>query len=143
MSKYYLGIDASKGYADFVLLSGDRKFIEKGFQLNDTFDGHCKLFEILSGYASHVIYAGIESTGGYENNWYHMLRKIRRNLNVHVARVNPYAVHHSGKANPVFPCRANHRRPDPFAEVLLQGPLGVRDIETPVGMGIADFQRTV
>jgi len=99
MSKYYLGIDASKGYADFVLLSGDRKFIEKGFQLNDTFDGHCKLFEILSGYASHEIYAGIESTGGYENNWYHMLRKIRRNLNVHVARVNPYAVHHSGKAN--------------------------------------------
>ena len=98
MESYYLGIDASKGYADFVLLSEARKPIEKGFRLNDTFDGHCKLYEILSKYTGKRIFAGIESTGGYESNWYHALRKVARELNMFVARVNPFAVHHSAKA---------------------------------------------
>ncbi|MBT7020715.1 MAG: IS110 family transposase [Candidatus Marinimicrobia bacterium] len=99
MDKYYLGIDASKGYADFVLISENLRIIEKAFRLNDTFDGHNKLFEIISHYIDYEIYAGIESTGGFENNWYHMLKKVRRNINIKVARINPYAVHHSAKAN--------------------------------------------
>ncbi len=98
MKPIYLGIDASKGYADFVLMSEARKPVEKGFRLNDTFDGHCKLFEILTKYTDLKIYAGIESTGGYENNWIHAIRKMGRELNMQVARVNPFAVHHSAKA---------------------------------------------
>ena len=98
MDKYYLGIDASKGYADFVLISENLRIIEKAFRLNDTFDGHNKLFEIISHYIDYEIYAGIESTGGFENNWYHMLKKVRRNINIKVARINPYAVHQDRKS---------------------------------------------
>lgn len=47
MEQYYLGIDASKGYADFVILDEKKQMVENNFQLDDTFDGHCLLYERL------------------------------------------------------------------------------------------------
>ena len=47
MQHYYLGIDVSKGYADFVILNDKKKAIEENFQLDDTFEGHCCLYERL------------------------------------------------------------------------------------------------
>ena len=73
MEHYYLGIDVSKGYADFVILNDKKQPIEANFQLDDTFDGHCHLYEILCTFCEDhpecMIYAAVESTGGYENNW--------------------------------------------------------------------------
>ena len=47
MESYYMGIDVSKGYADFVILDAKKNVVEPNFQLDDTFGSHCKLFEIL------------------------------------------------------------------------------------------------
>jgi hypothetical protein len=43
MPEYFLGIDVSKGYADFILLDNNKNIIEKNFQLDDIFDGHNQL----------------------------------------------------------------------------------------------------
>jgi len=102
MNEYFFGIDASKGYADFVLLDSQKVTVESNFQLDDTFDGHVRLFEILSGFIREhpepIIYAGIESTGGYENNWYHSLRKFQKDIQIQVVRLNPVGVSHTGKS---------------------------------------------
>ena len=47
MSDFFLGIDASKGYADFIILDQNKNIIEDVFQLDDTFDGHNQLYNIL------------------------------------------------------------------------------------------------
>ena len=48
MQTFYLGIDVSKGYADFIILNSQKQVVVENFQLDDTFDGHCLLFELLS-----------------------------------------------------------------------------------------------
>lgn len=99
---YYLGIDVSKGYADFIILDKNKKAVENSFQLDDTFEGHNQLYEIISGFiAKHpeaYIYAGVESTGGYENNWFSHLGKCQSQLNLSVARLNPFGVNYNSKA---------------------------------------------
>jgi transposase len=99
---YYLGGDVSKGYADFVILDSNKSFVEKNFQLDDTYDGHRKLYEVLmellKKYPSAKIYAAVESTGGYENNWYNFLCKCKRELPLSVSRLNPSGVYHNLKA---------------------------------------------
>ena len=71
MKSFYLGIDVSKGYADFVIVNLQKQPMVKNFQLDDTFDGHSRLHEIISRFlADHpqaFMYAAVESTGGYEN----------------------------------------------------------------------------
>ena len=47
MEHYYLGVDVGKGYADFVILNDKKQRIEENFQLDDTFQGHCCLYEWL------------------------------------------------------------------------------------------------
>ncbi|MCK4527101.1 transposase, partial [candidate division WOR-3 bacterium] len=100
--EFFLGCDVSKGYADFVILDSKKNIVERNFQLDDTFERHAKLYEVLSifqeKYPSAIIYAGLESTGGYENNWFRSLRRFGDTLNIRVARLNPYGVNHSGKA---------------------------------------------
>jgi transposase len=100
---YYFGIDVSKGYADFVMLDANKKIIESNFQLDDTFDGHNQLFEFLehfvSAHTNAIIYSAVESTGGYENNWYHTLHKFQEEFPVHVARLNPKGVKNHNEAD--------------------------------------------
>ena len=99
---HYLGIDVSKGYADFIILDKNKKAVEDSFQIDDTFEGHNQLYEIISFFiAKHPeahIYAGVESTGGYENNWYRHLSKCQSTLNLSVARLNPFGVNYNSKA---------------------------------------------
>ena len=38
MQTFYLGIDVSKGYADFIILNNQKKVVLENFQLDDTFD---------------------------------------------------------------------------------------------------------
>jgi len=103
MEHYYLGIDVSKGYADFVILNDKKQPIEANFQLDDTFDGHCHLYEILYTFCENhpecTIYAAVESTGGYEDNWFNSLVKFQGTLNLRTARLNPLGVNANSKAD--------------------------------------------
>lgn len=99
---FFLGIDVSKGYADFVILDKNKKIVEDNFQLDDTFEGHNQLFKFLCGFFANNpdahLYAAVESTGGYENNWFYCLHKHQSGFNISVARLNPIGVHHNSKA---------------------------------------------
>jgi len=100
---YFIGIDVSKGYADFTILDKSKKIVEENFQLDDTFEGHNKLFDILSSFfrehPKSKLFAAVESTGGYENNWFTTLHKLQFQMNLSVARLNPFGVSHSSKAS--------------------------------------------
>ena len=102
MEAFYLGIDVSKGYADFVILNSKKQRVEENFQLDDTFDGHSCLRNRLLKFCKHhpasAIYAAVESTGGYENNWYESLSKFNGEFNLQVSRLNPLGVNANSKA---------------------------------------------
>ena len=72
MTSFYLGIDVSKGYADFVILNRQKRPVMENFQLDDTFQGHSQLYEILERFlADHqkaTLYAAVESTGPIHRN---------------------------------------------------------------------------
>ena len=101
--KLYLGGDASKGYTDWVMISETKKKLLDNFQLDDTFEGHHQLFNAIKScvdkYPNAEIYAALESTGGYENNWLHTLKSYQKVFNIQVARVNPLGVAYDSKAN--------------------------------------------
>jgi transposase len=103
MQTFYLGIDASKGYADFIIVNSQKKVVVENFQLDDTFEGHCLLYELLSRFfldhPESMISAAVESTGGYENNWYNALLAFQGSLNLQTARLNPLGVYHNSKAD--------------------------------------------
>jgi len=93
MAKLYLGCDVSKGYADFIILDENKQIVEPYFQLDDTFEGHNKLFDILSNllakHTDSIMYAAVESTGGLEDNWLHLFYRLGDILNIKAARINP------------------------------------------------------
>ncbi len=103
MQQYYLGIDVSKGYADFVILNGKKQAVEKNFQLDDTFDGHSHLYERICKFSKEhpesLINSAVESTGGYEDNWFNSLIKFQGSLNLRTARLNPLGVSANSKAD--------------------------------------------
>ena len=103
MNQYFLGIDASKGYSDFVMLNANKQPVIENFQLDDTFDGHARLYELLHGFHKDcpqaTIYAAVESTGGYENNWFQSLLKFQASLPIKTAHLNPLGVSHNSKAD--------------------------------------------
>ena len=102
MEPFYLGIDVSKGYADFMIINSKKQPVAQAFQLDDTFEGHQTLYNTLGLFlAKHdnaIVFAGMESTGGYENNWYHSLVQFQGSLNIQTARLNPLGVMHNSKA---------------------------------------------
>lgn len=98
----YLGIDVSKGYSDFMLVSSNKEVLEDAFQLNDNQQGHVTLLNLLKKFRKKHDLIGInavlESTGGYENNWHAFLKNEGHWAKVRIARVNPYGVKHDGIA---------------------------------------------
>lgn len=102
MEQYYLGGDVSKGYSDFVILNSQKQRVEENFQLDDTIAGHSLLYSrLLSFFEEHPgaeLCAAVESTGGYENNWYNALRKFQSSLNIKTARLNPAGVCRNNEA---------------------------------------------
>jgi transposase len=100
--KLYLGGDVSKGYADWVILSDKKQTVMENFQLDDTYAGHCKLYSTLEAYFDKhpglEMYAAVESTGGYENNWLNALKSYQKVFNLKVARLNPAGVNYNRKA---------------------------------------------
>jgi len=102
MQTFYMGIDASKGYADFTILDYNKEIVEKNFQLDDTPEGQEQLQVRTEKYFQDnpetIIYSGIESTGGYENNWYNYIKEMGRQSEIKISRLNPYMVLHNSKA---------------------------------------------
>jgi len=102
MEQFYLGADVSKGYSDFILIDQHKQPVETNFQLDDTAEGHVKLYDqlahILAEHPKTEILAAVESTGGYENNWYNALLKFQGSLNIKTARLNPEGVYCNSKA---------------------------------------------
>jgi transposase len=93
--KGFLGIDVSKGYADFLLLDEHKEVLEEGFQLDDNLAGRQKLKILIEQWVSKglkELYCGVESTGGYENNWYSLLKNLSKRINLQVVRLNARAV---------------------------------------------------
>lgn len=95
-SKAFLAADVSKGYADFLLLDSQQNALEKSFQLLDTKEGRTqlgKLIKVWKEQGLQQLYCGVESTGGYENNWYSFLKNLQsKGEGVLVSRLNPKAV---------------------------------------------------
>ena len=102
MSKgeFFMGCDVSKGYSDFVVLDDKENVIEKTLQIDDTFEGHSTLSRFLSAFfkthEQSILYVGVESTGGYENNWFGLMLRLSEVFNLKVTRLNPLCVkkHH-------------------------------------------------
>jgi len=103
MKPFYMGIDVSKGYADFMIINAQKKPVIQGFQLDDTFEGHQALYNIvgrfLSKHPDSKLFVGMESTGGYENNWYSSLVAFQSSLDIQTARLNPLGVKHNSQAD--------------------------------------------
>lgn len=103
MESFYLGGDVSKGYSDFIIVNSQKEIIEENFQLDDNESGHKKLQGVLTNFFNQnpdsEIFAGVESTGGYENNWYSFLKKLNEDgMKISVARVNPKGTSHNNQA---------------------------------------------
>ena len=95
----FLGIDVSKGYADFRLFNFEKQQLGKSYKCYDNGEGHAKLLKRIQSdrvkYDLKMIICGVESTGGYENNWYHDLRE-RESEGIEIYRLNPRGVKHQG-----------------------------------------------
>jgi len=93
MSNYYLGCDVSKGYADFIILDGAKKIIEPVFQLDDTFEGHNQFYRFIQDffkrYPRSILFSAVESTGGLENNWLALFKRLADIMSIKSARINP------------------------------------------------------
>jgi hypothetical protein len=93
MSNYYLGCDVSKGYADFIILDSAKKIIEPVFQLDDTFEGHNQFYHFLQNFFKHhpdaTLFSAVESTGGLENNWLALFKRLADLMNIKSSRINP------------------------------------------------------
>jgi transposase len=94
--KIFIGCDVSKGYGDFIILSENYRVLSSNFQLDDTHEGHCQLYSVIEDYNDKhkdlEIFAAVESTGGYENNWYNTFKNYQSVFNLKVARINPLGV---------------------------------------------------
>jgi transposase len=103
MKTYYLGVDVSKGYADFVFPDSEKNKVQPHFQLDDTFLGHNTLYQRICSFVKNhpgsQIHAAVESTVGYENNWLNSLTRWQAQLPLQVARLNPFGVSANSKAD--------------------------------------------
>ena len=67
----------------------------------DVAEGYRQLDEMIEGWFKkgfEQIYCGVESTGGYENNWVNYLQQVGKTRPVHIARLNPKGVKSLGEA---------------------------------------------
>lgn len=142
MANYYLGCDVSKGYADFIILDSSKKIIEPVFQLDDTFEGHNQLYRFLDDFIKHhpdaSLFSAVESTGGLENNWLALLKRLSDLMNIKSSRINPVGPNALHKASLernsndaisakliaeyliAFPEKVDYQSDDPYASLRKQ-----------------------
>jgi len=96
-NRLFMGIDVSKGYADFVALTSKRELFDESFQLDDTQGGHKILEGVIQELTAkgYCVICGVENTGGYERNWIQLLKKLSKsNKKIEAYKLNPKAVKH-------------------------------------------------
>jgi transposase len=98
----FLAADVSKGYADFVLWNQQGNTLEPAFKLMDNKEGHQQarqlVKECIKRYEFSELHVGMESTGGYENNWFILFKSMQPEGVSRVLRINPKAVKAMGTA---------------------------------------------
>lgn len=103
MKKAFLGIDVSKGYADFALIGQDFKYLTDPVQFDDTREGYRICGSWLEGCIKETgitqIRAAVESTGGLENNWLAGFKTILPQVDIKLIRLNPATVKFASKAS--------------------------------------------
>ena len=93
--KLFFGIDVSKGYADFCLLTSSKVPLDSNFQLDDNKYGHQILIDKLQHFIKqgYDVVCGLENTGGYERNWLLVIKSLVIKLkSIEVYKLNPKAV---------------------------------------------------
>lgn len=92
----YLGIDISKGYADLFITTSDKRPLETTFRLYDVPESHRQLGGLIDKWLFQqkfdTLFCGVESTGGYENNWVNYLQDLAGSRPVKVTRLNAQGV---------------------------------------------------
>jgi transposase len=92
----FLGLDISKGYADLYVINSDKIPVEAAFRLYDVQDGHQRIEELIDKWfekqSFETLYCGVESTGGYENNWINLLQELAIKRPLKIARLNAKGV---------------------------------------------------
>ncbi len=99
MKELFLGGDVSKGYMDALILDNLGAVISPSKRYFDSPDGHQKLINVILSHLddSVVIYAGVESTGGYENNWISLFAQLGMKYPLRYSRINPRSISNSAK----------------------------------------------
>lgn len=89
----FLGIDVSKGYADFCLLTTNGE-TWKTTVLDDTARGHEELANLIDEALDRHdrIEVGLEATGAYERNWLKTLRELGETRPMETDLINALAV---------------------------------------------------
>jgi transposase len=95
--KLFVGVDVSKGYADFEVVNEAGSVLPSCGRHDDTREGHDEvtvlLRELTGRHPEAEVVVGMECTGGYERNWVALfcgLKSVRLVSAVH--RLNPLAV---------------------------------------------------
>lgn len=88
-----IGLDVSKGYCAVGIINSKEELLLPVFLVDDTLQGHMQLKEKLK-WAYNLsedkkIYVGLESTGGYENNFLRILLNLKEEFNLEVFQINP------------------------------------------------------
>lgn len=100
--KAFLAADVSKGYADFVLIDQKLNKLRSVIQFDDTRNGHQALKKWLEQAIADAnlseVYAAVESTGGFEDNWVALFFELAKTLPVQISRLNPMLVANAAKA---------------------------------------------
>lgn len=93
------GLDASKGYCDFSFLSAEMYDTKQSMKFSDNQQGINEIKKVLKLALLKVdnIYLAIESTGGYENNWYNQL--VSFDQRIVMFRINPLRTHYEARKN--------------------------------------------
>ena len=95
--KLFVGVDVSKGYADFEAVNGSGSVLPSWGRHDDTREGHdavaARFREMVSRHPQAEVAVGVECTGAYERNWIALFCALRSEGAVTaVHRLNPLAV---------------------------------------------------
>lgn len=99
MQELFLGGDVSKGYMDALILDSSGAVVSPSRRYYDSPEGHRLLADEIKSQLtdSTIVYAGVESTGGYENNWISFFAQIAKDHRLLYSRINPRAIANSAK----------------------------------------------
>jgi len=96
MKTLFVGVDVSKGYADFAVMSEEGSLVRNCDRFDDTALGHAAVADLFARLDNpqepvHFV-VGVESSGGLERNWAHFFKSIAQKFNLKVYLLNPLAV---------------------------------------------------